>query len=94
MSFTITNPTNITANDAIIQTNSLFEHFSLISSTHERTGNTIEIGTVSPGTTVSSMELGAPSKPRDFSDTIGLTFIEMTEQITQNISISVSGGPQ
>ena len=94
MSFTITNPTNITANDAIIQTNSLFEHFSLISSTHERIGNTIEIGTVNPGTTVSSMELMAPSKPRDFSDTIGLTFTEMTEQITQNISISVSGGPQ
>jgi len=40
------------------------------------------------------MELVAPSKPRDFSDTIGLTFTEMTEQITQNISISVSGGPQ
>ena len=94
ITFTITNPTNITANDAIIQTNSLFEHFSLISSTHERKGNIIEIGTVSPGTTVSSMELVAPSKPRDFSDTIGLTFTEMTEQITQNISISVSGGPQ
>ena len=94
ITFTITNPTNITANDVIVQTNSLFEHFSLVSSTHERTGNTIEIGIVSPGTTVSSMELVAPSKPRDFSDTIGLTFTEMTEQITQNISISVTGGPQ
>jgi len=94
ITFTITNPTNITANDVIVQTNSLFEHFSLVSSTYERTGNTIEIGTVSPGTTVCSMELVAPSKPRDFSDTIGLTFTEMTEQITQNISISILGGPQ
>jgi len=94
ITFIITNPTNITANDVIVQTNSLFEHFSLVSSTHERIGNTIEIGTVSPGTTVSSMELVAPSKPRDFSDRIGLTFTEMTEQITQNISISISGGPQ
>ena len=94
ITFTITNPTNISANDVIVQTNSLFEHFSLVSSPHERTGNTIEIGTVNPGTTVSSIELVAPSKPRDFSDTIGLTFTEMTEQITQNISISVTGGPQ
>ena len=93
MTFTITNPTNVSANDVIIQTNSLFEQFSLVSSTHERVGNTLNVGTVSPGTIVSSIELLAPSKPTDVSDVIGLTFTEMTEQVTQNISISVSGGP-
>ncbi len=92
VTFTITNPTNVTANDAIIQTNSLFEHFTLVSSTHERSGNTIKIGILNPGTAVSSIELITPSRPTDFSDTIGLTFTEMTEQITQTISISVSGG--
>ena len=94
VTFTITNPTNMTANDVIVQTNSLFEYFSLLSSTHERIGNTIKIGNVSPGTTVSSLELVTPSRPTDFSDTIGLVYTEMTEQITQNISISVTGGPQ
>lgn len=89
---TIINPTNMSAHDVIVQTNSLFEHFGLISSTHERNGNIIEIGTVAPGTTVCSMELLSPSKPVEFSDTIGLTFTEMSEKITQNISISVSGG--
>ena len=94
VTFTITNPNNMTANDVIVQTNSLFEHFSLLTSTHERIGNTIKIGNVSPGTTVCSLELVTPSRPTDFSDTIGLTYTEMTEQITQNISISVTGGPQ
>ena len=94
MTFIIGNPTNISAQDVIIQTNSLFEHFNLIYSTHERNGNSIIIGTVDTGTTVCSLELLSPSRPIEFSDTIGLTFTEMTEQITQNISISVTGGPQ
>jgi len=33
-------------------------------------------------------------QPRYIGWRTGLTFTEMTEQITQNISISVSGGPQ
>ena len=93
MTFTITNPSNVSVNDVIVQTNSLFEHFSLVSSSHERIGNTIYIGTVSPGTVISSIELLTPNKPTDFSEVIALTFTEMTEQVTQNISISVSGGP-
>lgn len=82
----------MSAHDVIIQTNSLFEDFGLISSTHERNGNTIIISTVVPGTTVCSLELLSPSRPTEFGDTIGLTFTEMTEQITQNISILVTGG--
>lgn len=92
MTLTITNPTNISATDVIVQTNSLFDHFSIISSTHERSENTIIIGTVSQGTTLSFIELVAPSKPATFSDLMGMTFTEMTDQITQNISITVTGG--
>ena len=84
----------MSAHDVIFQTNSLFEHFTLLSSTHERNGNIIEIGTVVPGTTISSLELMSPSKPIEFSETIGLTFTEMNEQVTRSVSISVSGGPQ
>jgi predicted PurR-regulated permease PerM len=94
LTLTITNPTNMSAHDVIVQTNSLFEDFTLISSTHERAGNIIKLGTVAPGTIVSSLELLSPSRPIEFSETIGLTFTEMTEQVTKSISISVSGGPQ
>jgi len=41
MTLTITNPTNLSANDVIVQTNSLFEHFSLISSTDTGTSTSV-----------------------------------------------------
>jgi hypothetical protein len=94
ISFTITNPTNLTANDVIIHTTSIFNDFSLISSTHEISGNSLEIGAVNSGTTISSIDLIAPSRPREVTDTISLTFTEMTEQIINNISISVTGAGQ
>jgi hypothetical protein len=93
MTFSITNPTEYIAHDVVIQTTVLFEYFNLVSSTHKVTGNVIEIGDISPGTTVSSLNLVASSKPREIRDTITLIFKEMTEQITQDISISVTGGP-
>jgi len=93
MTFSITNPTEYIAHDVVIQTNVPFEYFNLVSSTHKVTGNVIEIGDISPGTTVSSLNLVASSKPREIRDTITLIFKEMTEQITQDISISVTGGP-
>ena len=93
MTFSITNPTEYIAHDVVIQTIVLFEYFNLVSSTHKVTGNVIEIGDISPGTTVSSLNLVASSKPREIRDTITLIFKEMTEQITQDISISVTGGP-
>ena len=93
MTFSITNPTEYIAHDVVIQTNVLFEYFNVVSSTHKVTGNVIEIGDISPGTTVSSLNLVASSKPGEIRDTITLIFKEMTEQITQDISISVTGGP-
>lgn len=94
ISFTITNLTEYTAHDAVIQANQLFEHFSVISSTHELTGNTVNIGDIPPGTTVSSLQLKSPKIPREVSDNITLTFTEMSKPITQQISISVKGGPK
>jgi len=93
MTFTITNPTEYTAHDVIIQTNSIFENFNLISSTHDVTGNIIEIGDISSGTTFSSLELIAESKPGVINENITLTFGEMNQPITKDISISVRGGP-
>ena len=94
MTFTITNPTEYTAHDVIIQTNVLFQDLEVISSTHEIIGNVIEIGDVQSGTTISSLELRAPSKPRQIDDTITLSYQEVNEIISQQISISVTGGQQ
>lgn len=93
MTFTITNPTEYTAHDVVIQTNVLFQDLEILSSTHQITGNVIEIGEVSE-TTINSLQLRAPSKPMQIDDTITLTFKEMNEPITQQISISVTGGQQ
>jgi hypothetical protein len=92
MGFTITNPTNYTAHDVVIQTNVLFEHFSVVSSTHEIIGNVVEIGDVQPGTTVSSFQLTSPARPTNVQDEITLTFKEMEQPITADLSISVRGG--
>jgi len=94
MTFTITNPTEYTAHDVIIQTNVLFQDLEVVSSTHEIIGNVIEIGDVQSGTTISSLELRAPSKPKQIDDTITLTYQEVNETISQQISISVTGGQQ
>jgi hypothetical protein len=93
MTFTITNPTEYTAHDVVIQTNLLFQDLEIVSSTHQITGNVIEIGEVSE-TTINSLQLRAPSKPKQIDDTITLTFKEINEPITQQISISVTGGQQ
>jgi flagellar basal body L-ring protein FlgH len=52
----------------------------------------IKIGDVPTGTTIISLELLAPNRPTEVNDTITLVFQEMTNPITQDISISVRGG--
>lgn len=93
ITFTITNPTEYTAHDVVIQTNEILQKFGLVSSTHEIVGNAIEIGDV-PETTICSLELSAPSKPGQIDDSVTLTFKEMNEPLTQEITISVTGGQQ
>ena len=93
MTFSITNPTEYIAHDVVIQTSILFEYFNLVSSTHEVIGNAIEINDISQGTTISSLSLVASNRPGEMRETIILIFNEMTEQLTQDVSISVTGGP-
>jgi len=91
MSFTITNPTNSTAHGTAIQTNVLFQIFAVQSSTYPVVGNVINIEDIPPGTTIVSLELLAPNRPREVNDTITLVYQEMVNPITQEITISVRG---
>ena len=93
VSFTVINPTSATGHGATIQANTLFADFAIQASTHEVVGNVITIGDVPPGTTIVSLELSTPSKPGTVTDTVNLQFQEMTAPVTQEITISVSGGP-
>ena len=93
ITFTITNPTKYTAHNVVIQTNEILQNFGLLSSTHEIVGNAIEIGDVLE-TTICSLELSASSRPGQIGDSVTLTFKEMDEPLTQEISISVTGGQQ
>ena len=92
MSFTMTNPTEYTAHSVVIQTN-LFQYCSLSSSTHQIIGNVIQVGDAPAGNTICSIELTAPDRPTAISDTVTLTFQEMSQPITKQTSITVTGGP-
>lgn len=93
MTFTVSNPTESSATDVIIQAGAIFENFNVISSSHKMTGNIIEIGDVDPGTTVISLELIAQNRPGTINGYISVTFTEMDEPITETFSISIRGGP-
>lgn len=93
LSFTIVNPTEYVAHDVTIQANVLFQYFEATSSTHEIIGNVINIGDVPPGTTISSLTLTTLGKVGEIRDTITLTFKEMGQPITQDIVITITGGP-
>jgi amino acid transporter len=93
ITFTITNPTEYTVHNVIIQTNEILQKFSLVSSTHEIVGNAIEIGDVLE-TTICSLELSTPGRPGQISDSVTLSFKEMNTPLTKEISISVTGGQQ
>ena len=94
MSFTIRNLATVTAHGATIETQTLFENFAVLSSTREVIGNVVNVGDVPPGTTILSLQLLSPSKPGTVVDTASLLFQEMTEPVTQQITISIRGGGQ
>ncbi len=93
MSFTMKNPTNATAHGATIEASVLFANFAILSSTREVIGNVINIGDVPPGTTIISLTLLAPNRPGTVTDMISLFYQEMAAPLTQQITISVRGGP-
>ena len=92
MTFSITNPTESVAHDVVIQTSSLFDYFSILSSTHTVTGAAIELGDILPGTTICSLTLLSSNRPNEVRETMILIFNEMTEQLTKDVSISITGG--
>ena len=93
VSFTVINPSTSTAHGANIQAPLLLSNFMIQSSTHEIVGNVIKIGDVPQGTTIVSLELSTPNKPGTVTDTVSLLYQESTSPETQEISISVRGGP-
>ena len=94
ISFTILNPSEDTAHDVNILLSNLFEYFTLKSSTHEVSGNVIKIGDVPPGTVICNLEL-TPTvlKPTEVHETVSLIYREMSEPITEEINISITGKP-
>lgn len=89
VTITIINPATNTLHSASIETNLLFQEFALQSSTSTVVGNVISIGDLPTGTTIVSLTLQTQNKPRDVIDTLSLVYQEMTDQITQQISISI-----
>jgi predicted PurR-regulated permease PerM len=89
--FTISNPTDLTFNGAYIETGSLFSDFTLQSSTHQTTGNVINIGDVASGVTIVNIELTSPNKAGTYSYTISLNFQDITNPVTKSVTIWVRG---
>ena len=92
VNFTVINPTSTTAHGSTIQANVFFADFLIQSCTHEVVGNVINVGDVPPGTTIVSLNLSTPGKPGAVTDTVSLLYQEMTAPVTQEITVSVSGG--
>lgn len=94
ISFTILNPSEYTAHDVNILLSNLFEYFTLKSSTHEVSGNVIKIGNVPPGTVICNLKLTSNVlKPTEVHETVTLIYREMSEPITEEINISITGKP-
>ena len=93
VTFTIQNPTEYVAHGAAIQADVLFQQFTVVSSSHEVTGNTITVGDVPKGTVLVLVELRAPDLPGAVNDTIKLVFAEASVPPTRGITITVTGGP-
>ena len=91
LTFTVINPSSITYKNAVIQTNSLFQSFTVISSTDTINANIITVGDLPPGTTAITVQLRAPNRPGTFTDTATLIYQGIQNQLTQQITITVRG---
>ncbi len=91
VSFTITNPTTYTANGVYIETSGLFTDFTLQSTTHPTTGSVISIGEAPSGVTIVNVELTAPNRAGTYIYTVTLSFQEMENPLTRNLTIMVRG---
>jgi hypothetical protein len=91
LTFTVINPSDINYKNAVIQTNSLFQSFTVISSTDTINANIIDVGDLPSGTTTVTLQLKAPNHPGTFTDTATLIYQGIQNQITQQITITVRG---
>lgn len=86
VTFTIYNPTNTALTNTVIQTNDLFQYFNVISSSSPVTGSTINVGTVSSGTTSVILQLTGKSQA-NIIITIDLLYTGMPIQQTTQLTI-------
>lgn len=91
ITFTIINPTSTVYKNAIIQTNTLFQSFTVTSATHDVNANIINIGDLPDGTTTVTLQLKAPNRPVEVLDTALLFYQGIQNQPSQQIAISVRG---
>ena len=91
LTFTVINPSSITYKNAVIQTNTLFQSFTVISSTDTVNANIINVGDLPPGTSTVTLQLRAPNRPGTFTDTATLIYQSIQNELTQQIVITVRG---
>lgn len=91
LTFTIINPSSITYKNTVIQTNNIFQSFTVISSTDTVNANIINVGDLPPGTSTVTLQLSAPNRPGTFTDTATLIYQGIQNQLTQQITIIVRG---
>ena len=91
MSFTINNPTDFTANNVYIETDGLFSDFTVQSSSHEISGSVISIGQASSGILIVNLEVLSPTRARTYTNTITLNYQEMSNPLTETLTIYVRG---
>jgi hypothetical protein len=91
LTFTAINPTSTTYKNAVIQTNTLLQSFTVISSTKPINANIVNIGDLPPGTTTVTLILQAPNRPDTFTDNATLIYQGIQNPPTQQITITIRG---
>ena len=91
LTFTAINPTSATYKNAVVQTNTLLQSFTVISSTKPINANIINIGDLPPGTTTVTLILQAPNRPDTFTDNATLIYQGIQNPPTQQITITIRG---
>ena len=91
LTFTIINPSSTTYRNAVIQTNTIFQSFTPISSTNTINANIINVGDLPPGTTTITIQLQASNRPGTVTDTATLIYQGTQNQPVQQITILVRG---
>jgi len=91
LTFTAINPTSATYKNAVVQTNTLLQSFTVISSTKPINANIVNIGDLPPGTTTVTLILQAPNRPDTFTDNATLIYQGIQNSPTQQITITIRG---